>query len=481
MQEGQPFRRGYLFGTEAPPALPDSYRRVASDLFLYVDAATAHATASDGEATVHVIGEPIDPDRPEDGMREVAATLAAALKTGVDRFLEVSYRLVGRYLLVYRAGARAPRIFADASGMYMIYRADDGRRAFAASHARLAAMQLGAAQRVPPFPPKWGTAGNWTHFDKVWLHSPSLELCLHDGVSRRIFPSAVAAPASVEDCARLMVDRASAALRGIMARHEVIVSLTAGGDTRATLAVVRRIGADPMFFTYNGGQPRPEIDMAVAKALRQELGIRHKIVSRAKRSELPDTLAAELDASTVMTHGRALVYTYMREFGIDRVVHVRSNVIEFFRVSAVDKTCRKIGVLPDTPENAARVYLSAFMKEWPPQTGAAAAELFRRQFKESDWQEALKHMDSRDLYFVEHRMASWHANLVSESDYAFDTFIIFNSREMFDCARRIPKDVRIRGDLIRRFYELAAPEVLKLPINPDRFPLEPAPAPAAGA
>ena len=71
-------------------------------------------------------------------------------------------------------------------------------------------------------------------------------------------------------------------------------------------------------------------------------------------------------------------------------------------------------------------------------------------------------------------MANWHANLVSESDYAFDTFILFSSREMFDCARRVPKDSRIRGEVIRRLYELAAPAVMKLPINPDRFPLEPA-------
>jgi hypothetical protein len=389
----------------------------------------------------------------------------------MENFLDRTYRLVGRYVLIYRKGASAPRMFTDVTGMYSLYRGYDGRRGFAASHARLVATQFGEIQREAPFTLKWGTCGNMTHFDNVWLHSPSLELCLHEGTSRRIFPSAVSEPATVEECAQLMVDRGTGALRGLLARHEIVVSLTAGGDSRATLAIVRRIRADPLFFTYDGGEPRPEIDMAVAKALKQKLGIRHRIVMRAKRDQIPDTLAADLDESTVMSHGRALVYTYIRTFGVDKVVHLRSNVIEFFRESAVDKTCKRIDLLPDSAEGAAKLYLAAYMKEWGPKRESEAIELFRRQLNESDWGEAARYMDVRDLYFAEHRMANWHSNLVAESDYAFDTFILFNSRELFDCARRVPKELRTNGEVIARFYERAAPEVLCVPINPNEFPV----------
>lgn len=267
-----------------------------------------------------------------------------------------------------------------------------------------------------------------------------------------------------------MVERASGALRGLMARREVVISLTAGGDTRATLAIVMRIGACPQFFTYDAVGQDTTIDMSVAQAMARDLGLNHLLLNRVPNDCVPQSLLRALADSTSMSHGRGLTYSYTTTFGVDRLTHVRSNVVEFFRISAVDKACKQLRMIPDTPEKAARLYLTCVGKEWSPSTEAAAIGHFRRQFDDGAWFEALTYMDARDLYFIEHRMANWHSNLIAESDQAFDTFIIFNSHELFNAAMQIGKGVRASGALIQKVYNLAAPDVLRLPINPAKFP-----------
>ncbi len=470
MQDNHPFRRGYLLGTEEAPALPASYRRVSPDIFLYVDGPTRHVSATSGEASVHVIGDPVDPEYPLASLAQIAADLAAGLARSDDSFMALSYRLVGRFVLVYRRGATSPRIQTDVSGMYSIFHGQQGGRRFVGSHAGLVAMQIGAPEVPPPPRRKWGTEGNRTRHKGVHLHSPSLELAIDDGTTTRIFPRAVPVPGTIDDCAALLLERTTAALRGLMARRDVVISLTAGGDTRATLAAVRHVRANPVFFTYTGGTPRPAIDLAVAGALATKFGLRYVTINRVPREAVPEALDQDLREATSIPHGRGITVAYINSFGVDRVTHIRSNVIEFFRASAIDKACERLGIVPDRPETAAQLYLACFMDKWGPNATARTVEAFRAQFDEGRWSEALTYMDARDLYFIEHRMANWHGNLVLESDYSFETFILFNSREMFDAALRIPKDVRAEGRLIHRYYEMAAPEVLKLPINPQKFP-----------
>lgn len=468
--EHHPYRRGFLFGTVPPPELPSHYRLVSTNLFLYADDATRHATASAGGAAVHLIGDPVDPDHPRATSTETAARLAAALARGLPGFTTVADRLVGRFVILRQIDDQPACIQTDVTGMYSLFHARAGGAAFVASHASLAAMQIRATKGPRFVPQRWGTWGNLTRFPGVTLHSPSLELCLADGSTRRLFPGEGEGRSSVSDCAELMVARASATLEGLTSRGKVIISLTAGGDTRATLAIARRIGAEPRFFTYEGGRPHPKIDLRVARAIARDLGLDHVVVPRTPLEDIPEGLRLALEQSTTGRHGWNLTHDYREWFGVDQVVHVRSNVIEFFRRSAVDKTAAGIEIRPATPEAAARLYLAATNNSWTADTLAACTRAFARQFGDGKWEEALARIDPRDFYFVEHRMANWHANLVIESDPAFDTCILFNSRELFEAARAIPKDERMKGTLIERVYQIAAPEVLKLPINPKTFP-----------
>ena len=67
--------------------------------------------------------------------------------------------------------------------------------------------------------------------------------------------------------------------------------------------------------------------------------------------------------------------------------------------------------------------------------------------------------------YLEHRMAAWHSLVLLESDIAFDTIAIINSREIFNLAMSIPKEVRIKNELINAIINMNCPSLLDIPIN----------------
>jgi hypothetical protein len=74
--------------------------------------------------------------------------------------------------------------------------------------------------------------------------------------------------------------------------------------------------------------------------------------------------------------------------------------------------------------------------------------------------------DAWDLAYWEHRMSTWHAQVLLGSDFAFDTIIIFNSRRLLKHLLSAPRDARIKSTLYREFIARRCPEIKDFPINP---------------
>ena len=59
----------------------------------------------------------------------------------------------------------------------------------------------------------------------------------------------------------------------------------------------------------------------------------------------------------------------------------------------------------------------------------------------SEFREAAD-VDPLDLLYWEHRMSCWHSNVVLESDFAFDTHVLFNSRWILERMLSVRQDQR---------------------------------------
>jgi hypothetical protein len=65
-------------------------------------------------------------------------------------------------------------------------------------------------------------------------------------------------------------------------------------------------------------------------------------------------------------------------------------------------------------------------------------------------------------------MSCWHSNLVLESDFAFDTHVLFNSRWILERMLSLPVDDRCRGSLFRRLVTEMWPDLAAWPLGAKR-------------
>ncbi len=87
-----------------------------------------------------------------------------------------------------------------------------------------------------------------------------------------------------------------------------------------------------------------------------------------------------------------------------------------------------------------------------------------------DWLEAtglrdVRGVDPLDLFYWEHRLATWHSNICLESDFAWDTHALVNSRAILKLMLSIPDEDRRSGALIRELLSVLWPELLRWPFG----------------
>jgi hypothetical protein len=68
-------------------------------------------------------------------------------------------------------------------------------------------------------------------------------------------------------------------------------------------------------------------------------------------------------------------------------------------------------------------------------------------------------IDALDLFYWEHRMSCWHSNVVLESDFAFDTHVLFNCRWILERMLAVPVEDRCRASLFRQLVIDLWPEL----------------------
>jgi hypothetical protein len=91
---------------------------------------------------------------------------------------------------------------------------------------------------------------------------------------------------------------------------------------------------------------------------------------------------------------------------------------------------------------------------------------FTKYFRECDLASAQKFMSSWDLFFIEHRMGAWRSGLIEESDIAFQTVNLFNSREILKYFYGTDEAVRADSTALADRLQSGLPEIANVPFNP---------------
>lgn len=364
------------------------------------------------------------------------------------------FRLLGSQLLVQN----------DAQGLRAVFHTGTNYPAVVGSHAHLVAEVVDAPAnsfarpkysdetnlRTPP--------GRHSTRHGVFSLIPNTELNMPSRQVRRIYPRFPRAQRTTEELFPLLEKETLENFRLLIeSGQQLVVSLSAGLDSRLTLALLRHHLERVSFFTYNvvAVQNRAnQFDVQHALRLANQFNLDHTLIT--VDNGAPPDVRRVLAVNRHRAHAPGLAHLYRERFP-SSAIHMRSNgngtlTAWYLRDGWPDESM--------TPEYRMQVasqgrcsdlgVLDAFTDSW--------------QASEAHKVETLGY-SGLDFAYAEDRMGSWHQNIVQESDIAFETRVPFGSRRLIDlflsAASEDRKNGRVFVELIRRNW----PDLLSVPVN----------------
>lgn len=454
------YRRGYLVYEKrmAPFSIPEalSHWNVhdLKDYILIYDPCVPFDVIVDNEVFLlgtawHVHGKP------------VAEVLRSSYETSEDGLFDELDFVAGRYLLFYRSGADdSLHVTQDAFGMKSVFYSADKR--CLSSHYSLLREVTGCKE---PFEDVLSLLkrkitnnmipGHFTPDRNVHMLTPNQTMNLNTFSWRRIFPREAYEPISVEEAVEAIDGAVSQLLHQIDQR--LLVPITAGLDSRSTLALLR-CESSHQYFTYGKESVRSlGNDLRIAREIARQFRMPHTTLHLrgdfGKTNEEKEFMS-HLRKVTIRRHSFEVAWQYYHHFD-DDYLHIRSNGYEVAR-----RYYRQAFALTEdlSVEGMARTF-SRFAI-----TDETVFDLSRQFIQQSQLAEHLNY-DPYDLYYWEHRMGTWHASLLLESDLAHDSFILINSRYVLKHLLSVPTDAQEQGLVQKRLIERYAPRLLDFTIN----------------
>lgn len=413
------------------------------------------------QCKIVLLGYAIDPYNPELDDSEVLAQfdIACLSPHSISKNLEA---LTGRFVLLV-IGSEGEWLFHDACGLRQVYYMRDSEgRVWCASQAESLAERFHLAydpemlrfREIPEYRrtlEDFALINDRSPYRNVKYLVANHCLDLRTGVAQRYWPSpSCIGQLSVADSIQRVRPLLENSIAAAANRYSLKMGITAGCDSRKSLAAARNVTDKICFFTH-APMLGKEADVAVPAKLLPQLGIKHHVIAgQQMTSEFADLYRRS--ATWARDRHGHISFTALATFGPGAVI-LNSNIAEYSQIEYW---------LPKSHLNG---------------EGLAILKGIRHPAAIKDYQEwidgaktacDLAGMNVLVLFQLELR-SRWVANTFSECDIAYESFNPYNNRRLF-CVELSVKESYRQGfhrldypmDVIRGMW----PEVLRAPINP---------------
>lgn len=391
-----------------------------------------------------------------------AARLAEAIQDSLTAFLDELDMLGGRFVVI-TVEADEVVVRQDAMG---------ARTVFFAPATRLVGSHANLLQEVTPLEKRTAQTGlsavmvAWSRTPYIGMDAllPNHELRLRTWSVYRFYPREPNryADLSLAERLRLFRGRWDRELDDLRSQNaELVMSLTGGADSRTGLALCWDHRKDLTLFTYTaehraGNRYRGSLSkdrMIVDKLLEIMPDANHQYFylddTASKMTEKQQQLMRQ---NTIGHHGAWLMPHYLREFSDGKHIHLRGAGYE------VGRAYWDVRPETDTLESLQALFLSNMKRASSREPLAESMAYFHEGLRRWEYDGDLHGYHLRDLYYWEIRMGRWGAEISNETDIAFDTCVMINSRSLLEIALSFPLEDRHSGfffaELINDSYPL---------------------------
>ncbi|MCT4777845.1 MULTISPECIES: hypothetical protein [Exiguobacterium] len=426
----QAYQRGFLLTATQQNREGWETISLPNGTFFTYDPLTPVDLVQDGARWLLVFGDMIDI---RETTRNRANVIGRLNGQASNEFHESLDFMGGRYLLI-RGDQSSVRLYHDATGMRGVYFTTETPLR-AASHLEL----LQEDVQSGPHPlcsdelrqhNHYHLPGHFTIYESIRILVPN-HFVDESNRMTRYYPRRPLDALPVEAALEPLRTWFDNQLHQLFESDErMIFSLTAGIDSRLSLALLKPFLANIETFTYQNVAhvESLDIDAEVATAMARDLQFNHRIIpvdgAAYERSEEAKPFRDMMKRSVTSNHGHAHAYEYMKLYKDRPTRHLRSNILEIGRAFY-----RKNRTLPAefTVEGAIRCY------SWKSREDERVVSLWTSYVAAVGLTtETLYGYDPYDLLYWEYRMGVWHQQVLAESDVAFETYIPFNARAILE-------------------------------------------------
>lgn len=461
---GSVFSRGYVVSDKELPCVPEHWKReVFCDYKVAIDPKLRTNILSQHGFGLMLLGTFFDVRYPSVGSELVAENIFSALKEKEASFFSELDYISGRYVVFYCTPGGSFNALTDATGMKSAFYYNREVK-IVSSHAKLVAMNgLDARENSIPF--KFGYPGVHTPFENVYLLTPNTQLNLRNFSIDRFWPLQSVVSKPIDEASLLVGTYLKNSMDHISKYYDPLVSATAGLDSRVTLSL-NKDRKDVSYFTYyrSDDSDSDKLDKEFAQKFSSISGREVDIFRLADESDSDSNFKELQKNNTYANHLKKLSWVYFNRYSkLDRLIHIRSNISEVGREFWGHK---KFSI--NSGADLARLYLRG-EKQYFSWYVFSVIRKFNHFANVTGILKCKNYVDVKSLFYWEFRMASWHSQVVVESDPAFETVSLYNCRKVLELLLSVSKENREKSLILRNVISAHWPELTRHRVNGKDF------------
>ncbi|WP_416729813.1 hypothetical protein [Fictibacillus sp. JL2B1089] len=402
---------------------------------------------------------------------KIIHNLIKAADRSYDYFLEELSYLSGRYLLILSRNDEL-KLFHDVSGLRAVcYHTELDIIASHDSLVKEVANHYKCSQIY--FKPSEISFSYNTRYANILKLIPNMSYEVNARRLERYYPTKLYTQKTKFEIKEILKKYLYETVKWLQSsKYQPILSLTGGGDSRTSLAILKPIIHNIEMFTYmkdtsdssEYAKKTFDKDKKIVSSLVENLNLNHRFFEISKDEEINVQILKTIKHNVMSNHGLNLANDYYYLFGHKNYMHIRSTAL--FNVGKYI-----------FPNNTLKI------KEWDLQSISKNVQKWTNiadnQKNMDHLEHLLKHAQLENWYnynplellFVSYRLIQWHSGVVGESDIAFNTMLLLNSRSILDLLLAYPIEDRSKNKLftelidelwpVLNYWEINSLETLK--------------------
>lgn len=372
--------------------------------------------------------------------KELPKILLKTYSDDYDEFLSIIDFIGGRFVIII-GNENSTEVFQDATGARSTYYMMN--KDVIASHIYLISDNFNCIEDylssvVPPLQNSFMS----TKYENVRSLIPNFKLHIQSKEVKRFFPRNQNRYLRLTEKER--VDMVEVLWKKQLSFYineydNILLSLTGGNDSRVSLALVNEFKDKLLFFTYSpsASSYNPENkshrildkDRIIVEKILQDVKLNHKFIHYDESLEeniLDEDIINILNRNTTQEHSRILLAYYEKFFPQENLLHIRGNLLEIGRAYFI--TAKKT----NNPIEVYNTFHFGIKKYINENIDSDVNIYINNQLDKMGYNDNLYDYHVLDLFYWENRTGRWHAEVLNETDYVFETMLPFNMRAIIE-------------------------------------------------